>query len=177
MNKSQTHLSKRPRRHNNLIHSHRRNHNHRRPSNAPAQHIRPRRIHIILVHQRRREDQSVHDDEQQEYRSHKLPANSPVNARSETDHIADVLAKPIRSVDPRNGNRLEEHGDQYRIAGRVSIEQLEIVETALRAAGQSDDKVHGEQDCDEHFAVAADLGEFIAERSDDGLGAAELDFV
>jgi hypothetical protein len=52
---------------------------------------------------------------------------------------------------------------------------VEKVEAALCAAGQTDNKVQAEQTGDKDFTIAANFGEFVAERRDDGFRAAKLE--
>jgi hypothetical protein len=74
-----------------------------------------------------------------------------------------------RTVDPGDGDGLEEDGEQHRISGRVSVEQVEKVEAALGARGQPHEEVKGEETCHEALPVSADDGKFVAQGSDDSL--------
>lgn len=145
----------------NFKNGNRRYHNHRWACYTPAQHVSPLRIHVVLVAKRGRKYQAVSDDKHQKQRSHKLPTNTPINARREADHVANILTKSICSIDPWHSNCFKEHRNQNWITGRITIKQLEIVEATLRATGQSHHKVHGKQNGYKNFTISTNLWEFI----------------
>lgn len=67
----------------------------------------------------------------QEERCYKFPAYAPVDARPETDHVFNVGAKSISSVDPTDRDGFCQNGEQHRVSGRVSIQQVEKVKSTL----------------------------------------------
>lgn len=93
----ETNLSERARCDDQFVERYQWNHDHRRACDAPAKNVCPRWIDVVLVAERFVPDQTVDDDEQQEKRGHEFPADAPVDARSETDHVFDVLAEALRS--------------------------------------------------------------------------------
>lgn len=83
--------------HEQLVAGHQRDHDHRRTGDAPAEGVRPRWVDVVLIAQRFVPDQAVDDDEEQEKRRYELPADAPVDAGRETDHVLDVIAEALRS--------------------------------------------------------------------------------
>lgn len=62
---------------------------------------------------------------------YEFPAYAPINARPESDHVFNIGAKSIRSVDPADCDGFCQNGEQHRVSGRVSIQQVEKVKSAL----------------------------------------------
>lgn len=62
---------------------------------------------------------------------YEFPAYSPVDAGSESDHVLDVGAKSVCSIDPTDRDCFCQNGEQHRVSGRISIQQVEKVKPAL----------------------------------------------
>lgn len=67
----------------------------------------------------------------EEERRHEFPAHSPVNTGRETDHVLDVGAESVGTVDPADRDRFRQDGEQHRVSGRVSVQQVEEIKSAL----------------------------------------------
>lgn len=83
-------------------------------------------------------------------------------------------AQEQRTVDPGDGDCLEEDGEQHRVSGRVPVEQVEKVEAALSARGQPHEEVEGEETRHEALPVSADDGKLVAQGCDDSLRTTKL---
>lgn len=62
---------------------------------------------------------------------YEFPAYAPVDAGPESDHVFNVGAKSVCSVDPTDRDGFCQNGKQHRVSGRVSIQQVEKVKSAL----------------------------------------------
>lgn len=80
----------------------------------------------------------------------------------------------MQTIDPGDGDRLEEDGKQDGIPRGKTIHKVNNVDTALGATGQAHDKVKAEQDGHKHFAVSLNDRILIADRRDDRLASSEL---
>lgn len=62
---------------------------------------------------------------------YKFPAYSPVDTRSESDHVFDIGAKSVCPIDPTDRDCFCQNGEQHRIPSRISIQQMEKVKPTL----------------------------------------------
>lgn len=67
----------------------------------------------------------------EKYRSDKFPADSPIDPRRKADHVFNIRAEPICSVDPANSDRLCQNCEQHRVPGCVAVQQVEKVKPTL----------------------------------------------
>lgn len=103
-----------------------------------------------------------------------LPAVAPKWTWIIVDHFLDILANPVRTIDPSDGYVLDQHGDHDRVDGRVVVEELDNIVAALSATRQANEEVEREQAADEELATLAKDRVLICQCSDDRLTATEL---
>jgi len=47
--------------------------------------------------------------------------------------LLNTRVHELRTVDPRHGDSFEQHGNEHRVSGSVTIEQIEKVKSSLGA--------------------------------------------
>jgi hypothetical protein len=67
-----------------------------------------------------------------ESRADEFPADPPVESRFGADHGFDVLGESVQTVEPGDSDGFEESRTQKRDSSRISIKQIEGVDSTLK---------------------------------------------